>query len=265
MQQARQCSISRRFLYRDGRHYDDLIRSLSLADRPFHSEEAKRARGPVLELACGTGRLTIPIAQSGVGIVGLDQPASVLAYARTKAERAGVIIDWIEADCRHREIGRKFPLIFMAFNSMQHLHDDASLAGLFGNVKKHLAEGGRFIFDVFNPSIEVLSRDPAQPYVERQYEEPDGRGTITLEQTSSYDDAAQVNRITRYFSLPDQKDFRVEQLHMRCFLPQELDLLVQANGIEIEEKFSDFEQKPFAGGGMKQVVVCKNANLANRS
>jgi SAM-dependent methyltransferase len=211
----------------------------------------------VLELACGTGRVTIPIAQSGVEIVGLDQSASMLAYARSKAADAGVNITWVEADCRQFELSRKFALIFMAFNSMQHLHDHESLAALFGNVRKHLAERGRFIFDVFNPSIAILNRDPSQRYVERQYEDPDGRGTITLEQTAVYDDAAQVNRITWYFSLPGEKDFRVEQLPMRCFFPQELDLLVRANGFAIEEKFSNFERKPFAGGGMKQVVVCK--------
>lgn len=244
-------------LYRDGRHYDELNRSLALADVPFYVDEAKRAGGPVLELACGTGRVTIPIAQSGVEIVGLDQSASMLAYARSKAADAGVNITWVEADCRQFELSRKFALIFMAFNSMQHLHDHESLAALFGNVRKHLAEGGRFIFDVFNPSIAILNRDPSQRYVERQYEDPDGRGTITLEQTAVYDDAAQVNRITWYFSLPGEKDFRVEQLPMRCFFPQELDLLVRANGFAIEEKFSNFERKPFAGGGMKQVVVCK--------
>ena len=244
-------------LYRDGRHYDELNRSLALADVPFYVDEAKRAGGPVLELACGTGRVTIPIAQSGVEIVGLDQSASMLAYARSKAADAGVNITWVEADCRQFELSRKFALIFMAFNSMQHLHDHESLAALFGNVRKHLAERGRFIFDVFNPSIAILNRDPSQRYVERQYEDPDGRGTITLEQTAVYDDAAQVNRITWYFSLPGEKDFRVEQLPMRCFFPQELDLLVRANGFAIEEKFSNFERKPFAGGGMKQVVVCK--------
>jgi SAM-dependent methyltransferase len=87
-------------LYRDGRHYDELIRSLQLADLPFYAEEAKRAGGPVLELACGTGRIAIPIAQSGVDIVGLDQSASRLAHARTKADAAGVSISWVEADCR---------------------------------------------------------------------------------------------------------------------------------------------------------------------
>ena len=71
-----------------------------------------------------------------------------------------------------------------------------------------------------------------------------------------YDDAAQVNRITWYFSLAGEKDFRVEQLPMRCFFPQELDLLVRANGFAIQGKFGNFERKAFAAGDMKQVVVC---------
>jgi SAM-dependent methyltransferase len=244
-------------LYRDGRHYDRLVEPLSLIDVPFYVEESKRAQGPVLELACGTGRLTIPVAQSRVEIVGLDQSASMLACARTKAAEAGVEIMWVESDCRQFELGRKFGLIFMAFNSMQHLHDQASLTALFANVAQHLAVGGRFVFDAFNPSLAILTRDPNQRTVERQYEDPDGRGTVTLEQMARYDDAAQVNHITWYFSLPSEKDSRVEQLNVRCFFPQELDLLVRANGFEIEEKFGNFDRRPFASGDMKQVVVCK--------
>lgn len=246
-------------LYRDGRHYDELIRSLQLEDLPFYAEEAKRAGGVVLELACGTGRLTIPIAASGVEIVGLDQSASMLAHARTKAQAAGVNIAWIEADCRKFALGRNFALMFMAFNSMQHLHDHASLTALFDGVRRHLAPGGRFIFDVFNPSLAILNRDPGQRYLDRQYEDPNGRGTITLEMTAVYDDAAQVNRMKWYFSLPGEKDFRVEQLDVRCFFPQELDLLVRANGFVIERKFGNFEPKPFASGDMKQIVIVRPA------
>ncbi len=246
-------------LYRDGRHYDEMIRSLQLGDIPFYVEETKRSGGAVLELACGTGRLTIPIATSGVEIVGLDQSASMLAHARTKAEAADVNILWVEADCRKFVLGRKFALIFMAFNSMQHLHDHASLAALFDGVGRHLAPGGRFIFDVFNPSLAILNRDPGQRYLDRQYEDSEGRGTITLEMTAVYDDAAQVNRMKWYFSLPGEKDFRVEQLDVRCFFPQELDLLVRANGFEMEHKFGNFERKPFASGDMKQIVIAHPA------
>jgi len=269
-------------LYRDGRHYDAL-NSFLVADIPFYVEEARRAGGfraenpqppaknagrvgrpeghPVLELACGTGRLTIPIAQAGVEIVGLDLSPSMLAQARTKAKAVGVEIEFVEGDCRSFELGRKFALIFMAFNSMQHLHDYASLAALFANVRKHLAEGGRFIFDVFNPKIEILARAAGERRLEREYQDPDGRGKMAFEYSSIYDDAAQVSHIQCYFVRRgpngEELDVREEELNLRSFFPQELDLLVRSQGFEIAEKFGNFERKPFASGDPKQVVVCR--------
>jgi SAM-dependent methyltransferase len=281
-------------LYRDGRQYDAL-NSFLVADIPFYVEEARHAsqgldlppyrkeRGkvghptgsvshppaksagrmghPVLELACGTGRLTIPIAQSGVEIVGLDLTPSMLAHARTKAEAAGVKIEFVKGDCREFDLGRKFALIFIAFNSMQHLHDCESLAALFRNVRKHLAEGGRFVFDVFNPKIAILARAAAERHLEREYQDPDGKGTMAFENSLVYDDAAQVSHIQCYFVRrgPNGEGLeeRVEQLHLRSFFPQELDLLVRSQGFEIVEKFGNFERKPFASGDPKQVVVCR--------
>ena len=246
-------------LYRDGRHYD-LINQVVVQDIPFYCDEAKKADGAVLEVACGTGRLTIPIAQSGVEIVGLDRSTSMLAHARSKAEAAGVKIEWVEADCRQFELGRKFGLIFMAFNSLQHLHDHESLRAFFAQVRKHLAKGGRFIFDAFNPSLTILARDSQKRNPLHVYEDPDGGGTITLEENSVYDDAAQVNRIKWYFSRPGAQDFRLEALDMRCFFPQELDMLVESNGFKLEAKYGNFERKPFASGDPKQVVVAKEGS-----
>ena len=281
-------------LYRDGRQYDAL-NSFLIADIPFYVEEARRAsqaidlppyrkeRGkvghpenphppaegagrmghPVLELACGTGRLTIPIAQTGVEIVGLDLSPSMLGHARTKAEAAGLKIEFMEGDCREFDLGRKFALIFMAFNSMQHLHDYESLAALFRNVRKHLAEGGRFVFDVFNPKVEILARASGDRRLEREYQGPDGRGTMAFEYSSTYDDGAQVSRIQCYFvrrgANGEELEVRVEELHLRSFFPQELDLLVRSQGFEIVEKFGNFERKPFGSGEPKQVVVCRAA------
>jgi SAM-dependent methyltransferase len=244
-------------LYRDGRHYDALNRDI-VADIPFYVDEAGRARGPVLELACGTGRLAIPIAQSGIEITGLDLTPSMLAHAREKAKHAGVEIEWLEGDCRSFALGRQVALIFMGFNSMQHMHDHASLAGVFSCVRQHLAPGGRFIFDVFNPKLAMLARQPGERLHERDYQDPDGRGTIALEHTVRYDDASQVSHIQFYFTRRgEEQDFRVEELSLRCFFPQELDLLVRSQGFTILEKFGNFERKPFASGDPKQVVVCR--------
>ena len=265
-------------LYRDGRHYDAL-NSFLVADIPFYLEEARRAadlsppyrkeRGkvghPVLELACGTGRLTIPIAQSGVEIVGLDLSPSMLAHARTKAESAGAAINFVEGDCRSFDLGRKFALIFMAFNSMQHLHDHASLAALFASVRKHLAENGRFVFDVFNPKIEILARAWGDRRLEREYEDPEGRGKMAFEHSMKYDDASQVSHIQCYFvrrgANGEEVEVREEELHLRSFFPQELDLLVRSQGFEIVEKFGNFERKAFGSGDPKQVVSTRVGKL----
>lgn len=248
-------------LYRDGRHYDAL-NSFLVADIPFYVDEARKADRPVLELACGTGRLTIPVAQSGAEIVGLDLSGSMLAHARTKAEAARVAIEFVEGDCRSFDLGRKFGLIFMAFNSMQHLHDYASLAALFVNVRKHLAEGGRFVFDVFNPKIEILARAAGDRRLEREYQDPDGRGTMAFEHSGTYDDASQVSQIQCYFvqrgANGEEVNVREEKLHLRSFFPQELDLLVRSQGFEIVEKLGNFERKAFGSGDPKQVVVCRS-------
>jgi SAM-dependent methyltransferase len=247
-------------LYRDGRHYDAL-NSFLVADIPFYVEGARKAGGLVLELACGTGRLTIPIAQSGVEIVGLDLAASMLAQARTKAKAAGVKIAFVEGDCRSFDLHRKFELIFMAFNSMQHLHDYPSLAALFANVRKHLAQDGRFVFDVFNPKLEILARNSGDRRLEREYQDPDGKGMMAFEHSGTYDDATQVSHIQCYFVRRDANDeeveVREEQLHLRSFFPQELDLLVRSQEFEILEKLGNFERKAFGSGDPKQVMVCR--------
>src|SRR5215831_548238 len=116
-----------------------------------------RSTGSVLELACGTGQLMIPIAQAGVEIVGLDASSSVLSHLRIKAGAAAIEIPLVEADCRTFDLRRKFALIFMAFNSMQHLQGFASLEAFFGKVRRHLAPGGRFVFGVFNSKIAYLN------------------------------------------------------------------------------------------------------------
>src|SRR5271169_2016205 len=76
---------------------DESRRERVLASERFYLEEAKKSGGRILELACGSGRLTIPIAQSGIEIVGADLSKSMLETARAKAGRAGVEVQFLEA------------------------------------------------------------------------------------------------------------------------------------------------------------------------
>ena len=128
-------------------------------DLPFYLAAARYARGPVLELACGTGRLTLALARAGIDITGLDISAPMLALAGKKAAKEGLKAGLFRGDVRSFRLKRKFKLIFIPFNSMQHLAGRADLERFFASVRAHLAPGGRFILDVFNPHPGYLVRD----------------------------------------------------------------------------------------------------------
>ena len=147
----------------DGRHYDQHWRHLT-ADIPFWLNQARRFGGPILELACGTGRVSLPLAKAGFAVTGTDVSDSMLAEARKKAAAASVAIEWLKADVRSFDLGRKFPLVIFPFNTIAVMHEIEDLEACLASVKRHLAPGGRFIIDVFNPSLDILRRDPGQRF-----------------------------------------------------------------------------------------------------
>lgn len=115
--------------------------------------QAQAASGPLLEIGCGTGRVTIPLAAAGVDITGLDVSASMLEEAKRKAESQGLHIKWMEADGRNFDLDRRF-----ALSGHSRARSTFSL--------RHEAPrgGGRFVFDVFNPQVSFLAADPSARY-----------------------------------------------------------------------------------------------------
>jgi 2-polyprenyl-3-methyl-5-hydroxy-6-metoxy-1,4-benzoquinol methylase len=90
-------------IYRDGRHFDRLYPATDPV-HPVWLNQARQAAGPVLELACGTGRLCVTLAQAGYAIVGLDGAEPMLVEARRKAAAAGVAIDWVRPGPARRQL-----------------------------------------------------------------------------------------------------------------------------------------------------------------
>jgi SAM-dependent methyltransferase len=241
-------------LYSDGRHYDLQTRDV-VEDISFYLRQARKYGEPVLELACGTGRITIPLAEQGIKITGLDVSEPMLSQARKKAAEKGVTVEWVQADCRDFKLDKKFRLVFLPFNSITHLHDLESIEACFSRVGRHLARDGRFIIDVFVPAMGILMRDPSKRYPVAEYPDPDGKGTVTITESNVYDSAAQMNRIKWYYSIGGGKEF-VKENNMRMFFPQELVALLKYNGFVIENKFADYGEAPFSSDSGKQLVIC---------
>lgn len=241
-------------LYWDGQHYD--LQNLDYVnDIPFYLRKARQYSEPVLELACGTGRITIPIAEQGIDMTGLDISEPMISYAKKKAKEKGVTVEWVKADCRNFKLDRKFNIIFFPFNSIAHLHDLESIKSCFSCVKMHLKDEGRFIIDIFNPRLDILTRDSSMRYPVAEYPDPNGKGTVVITENNLYDTATQINRIKWYYKIGSEPEV-VKELNMRIFYPQEIDALLHYNGFKIEDKFGDYDEKPFTSTSTKQVIVC---------
>jgi len=106
--------------------YDSVVPYRERQDVNFFVEMAQRSGGPVLELGCGTGRVLIPIAKSGIEIVRLDGSPRMLAVCREKLLRESEdvrakVTDLVKGDMRSFELGRKFSLVTIPFRPFQHL------------------------------------------------------------------------------------------------------------------------------------------------
>ena len=119
-------------------------------DDDFYLALAKRVGGPVLDLACGTGRLTRALAQTGLTVTGVDLSAPMLARAR---ELAGELpITWVEGDCRDLHLGQRFRLLLMTSHAFQHMLTTADQDQLLTTVYAHLEVGGIFAFESRHPN-----------------------------------------------------------------------------------------------------------------
>lgn len=132
----------------------------------------------ILELCCGTGRLTIPIAQEGYDISGVDYTASMLEQAKVKAAGAGLEIEFIEADIRTLDLQKKYDLVFIPFNSIHHLYQNEDLFKALRVVKNHLKAGGIFLLDCFNPNIQYIVEHEKEPIEIAEYTTKDGREVL---------------------------------------------------------------------------------------
>lgn len=249
--------MSERF-YSDARLYDRLFPGGEPAVG-FYRAEAEKQGGSVLELGCGTGRKLIPIASDGYPCTGLELSADMLTEAQRKADERALAVEWVRGDMREFDLGRTFDLVFIAANSLLHLHETGELLGCFRSVRAHLAPGARFVFDVFNPNARFLAEADGVRRTRDalSFVDPD-RGEVRVDVAETYDAAAQVTRGTWYFSAESEPDFLVAPLELRSVFPQELPLLLSAAGLRLVERFGDWSGGPFTSDAPIQLCVCES-------
>lgn len=236
----------------DASIYDGM--NIFLSDLQFYKKWLpKNKDAKILELCCGTGRLTLPIAKDGYNICGVDYTPSMLEQAKVKASEAGLEVRFIEADIRTLDLQEKYDLIFIPFNSIHHLYRNEDLFKALEAVKNHLKDGGLFLLDCFSPNIQYIVEGEKGQKVIAEYTTNDGR-EVLIKQTIRYENATQINRIEWHYFINGEFN-SIQNLDMRMFFPQELDSYLEWNGFNIIHKYGGFEEEAFNDNSEKQVYV----------
>lgn len=240
-------------LYDDADLYD-LVAPRDAVMEQFYAEVAGGRGRRVLDLACGSGRFTAPLAASGADVTGADLSPVMLARARHTLARQGLAARLVECDMRDFALGQQFDAIILAANSLMHLHTEDDFRRAFSAIRKHLAHGGVFAFDIYVPSARLLSL----PHDERQplgtFDHP-RLGAVSVEETIVYDPISQITRADWYWSTEAERDFRHTRLDLRQVYPQELPLLLALGGLKLLDRFGDFDRSPITRQSFRQVCL----------
>lgn len=249
--------------------YDSIPLYSGRKDIAFYGEEAAKAGGPTLEVGCGSGRILLPIARAGGVIAGLDNAPGMLGRLRERvaAEPAEVRgrVTLHEGDARDFTLGARFALISAPFRVMSHMITVDDQLRLLASVSRHLAPGGRFVFDVFNPSFARMVGDRSAE-VEDTPEQllPDGRTlrrTARVLKTHWVDQLLDVE-LTYYVAAKQgaQPQRHVQAFPMRWYLRNELEHLLARAGFRVAAVYGGFDRSPLTDDSGELILVAERGS-----
>ncbi|MDP8921322.1 MAG: methyltransferase domain-containing protein [Chloroflexota bacterium] len=228
-------------------------------DVPLYRGFARRTGGPILELACGTGRLMRPLLELGERVVGVDSSEEMLARARRALDAAGLLgnAQLHRADVRSLALEERFRLAIFGLDSFGLLSTTADQLAALGRIREHLVPGGLLVLDVANgnrrggeaPDELQLQHIGPDPATGRQISKWTARGT---------DLGAQLDRFT-YFYDEVGEDGAVRRwttgLALRYFGRYELELLLERAGLILEALYGGYDLAPYGGDSERLIAV----------
>lgn len=213
--------------------YDPWSRSVT-EDVAFYVAEARKEGGPVVELGVGTGRIAIPIAQTGIHVIGVDSSREMLAACRLRAEEEGVaeLLDLRFGDLRRPPVEKPVSLVICPFRSFLHLADDGERTEALTAVRAALRPGGRFVFDVFAPKPDDII-------------ETHGRW---LEREPGIYELAEWDESARTLTLSIRGPSSEATMGLSWISCEEWQQLLEETGFKVEACYGWFDRTPFRGG-----------------
>ena len=231
-----------------------------LDDLPFYRGLAERLGGPILEAACGSGRLLIPLAQAGHEVVGLDSSAAMLALARDRlGAQPGLSdrVELVEGDLRLARLGRRFGLIILALDAFGLLVERTAQLEALETLRQHLRVRGLLAIDVANGNLRG-AEGTEETVIQRHGPFGPTGASLTRWVVRRTDHGTQVDRLLQLYDEtgPDGVVRRTAvELQQRYFTRFELELLLERAGYVVEAVFGDYDLTPFGPASPRLLVI----------
>lgn len=249
--------------------YDDFARFYDLeyqrftGDLEFYRRLADDAGSPILELACGTGRVLLHLARCGHTVTGLDISRPMLSIARDRlaAEppevQARVTI--VEQDMRHFRLEGRFRLAILAINSFMHLMTKRDQERCLKCIRRHLEDNGLLVIDIFNPEL-ALYDSAGRSFYERSMDDAATGGTVTKLVSTRIDRRRRVNHITFYY---DEMNAGQQQVRHTAAISQhylhyhEMGDLLTTCGFTVERVYGGFGDGDWMPDSQKMIFLAR--------
>lgn len=220
-------------------------------DVDYYLSLATDVAGPVLEMACGTGRVTLPLLAAGVDVDGFDRSAGALAVLRRRADEQGLDPSVWQADMRHFGTDRPYDLVICPFNTVQHLRTIDEQLQALEVVYGALQRGGRLCFDVFVPSFEQICE--AYGTWQRDSVEFRGEAHTFRTRTTIADEVEQSIRVERELLDPDGERMFQDSFELTLLPKPRVELLAQLSPFEEWTVTGNYADRPLRDGDDVQV------------
>ena len=203
--------------------------------------------GRVLELAIGTGRVAVPLAERGVSVTGIELSAPMVARLREKADESAIPV--VMGDMATTRAPGAYTLVYLVFNTISNLLTQDEQVACFRNAARHLEPGGRFVIELWVPDLRRLP--------------PDRDATVEVSEpgyllVDTYDVLRQ-HVVSHHVRFDESRQARLGRSPHRYVWPAELDLMGRLAGFEMESRHADWSGAEFTATSDSHVSVYRLA------
>jgi SAM-dependent methyltransferase len=237
------------------------------ADIPFYLEQVRSPADTILELGCGTGRVTVALAPRVALLHGVDLSPAMVERCRTRLRDAGIDparAATTVADITSLHLGRRFGLVIAPYRVFQNLTTEAQVAGLFATIRAHLAPGGRAILNAFRPyaapPILLAQWSTAQEDLDWERPAEEGRVTCSVRRAGVSIDPLVLypDLIYRRYRGEVLVEEAVSRIPMRCWYPDQLAARIGQEGFRILQRWGGYTGEAY-GAGPELIIAFTDA------